>query len=312
MTQRSPADIPARTWRFGDSPITSPYLVSTPDFVACHVPSYLYKYDVLKGIKRGGTFLLNSLWSVEETLKRIPDHVKQVIAEKGLKVYIINATKIAEEIGLGNRTNTILQSAFFKITGIIPYEQAVAFMKKAIDKSYGKKGEKVVSMNYAAVDRGAEYEELTVPAEWNNVVARFRPANFDRLAPEWVRSVADVVNAQNGYDIPVSAFTGEHADGTIPAGTAAFEKRGIAVNVPEWNPEKCIQCNQCAFVCPHAASVLSSPPRKSCQRHLRESEAQKARPRSRPTASLCRYHPWTAPAAATAWTYVPPRRKPSS
>ena len=239
--------------RFGDSPITSPYLVSTPDFVACHVPSYLNKYDVLKGIKRGGTFLLNSLWSVEETIKRIPDHVKQVIAEKNLKVYIINATKIAEEIGLGNRTNTILQSAFFKITGIIPYEQAVAFMKKAIDKSYGKKGEKVVSMNYAAVDRGAEYEELTVPAEWNGIVARFRPANFDRLAPEWVRSVADVVNAQNGYDVPVSAFTGEYADGTIPAGTAAYEKRGIAVSVPEWNPEKCIQCNQCAYVCPHAA-----------------------------------------------------------
>lgn len=190
---------------------------------------------------------------MEETIKRIPDHVKQVIAEKNLKVYIINATKIAEEIGLGNRTNTILQSAFFRITGIIPYEQAVAFMKKAIDKSYGKKGEKVVGMNYAAVDRGAEYEELVVPAEWKDVTARFRPANFDRLAPEWVRSVADVVNSQNGYDIPVSAFTGEYADGTIPAGTAAYEKRGIAVSVPEWDPEKCIQCNQCAYACPHAA-----------------------------------------------------------
>lgn len=126
-------------------------------------------------------------------------------------------------------------------------------MKKAIDKSYGKKGEKVVGMNYAAVDRGAEYEELVVPAEWKDVTARFRPANFDRLAPEWVRSVADVVNSQNGYDIPVSAFTGEYADGTIPAGTAAYEKRGIAVSVPEWDPEKCIQCNQCAYACPHAA-----------------------------------------------------------
>ena len=239
--------------RFGDSPITSPYLVSTPDFVACHVPSYLSKYDVLKGIKQNGTLLLNSLWSAEETAKRIPDHVKQVIVEKNIKVYIINATKIAEEIGLGNRTNTILQSAFFKITGIIPYEEAVSFMKKAIDKSYGKKGEKIVNMNYAAVDRGAEYEELAIPADWKDVKSKFRPSNFDRLAPEWVRSVADVVNAQNGYDIPVSAFAGEHVDGTIPAGTAAFEKRGIAVNVPEWNPEKCIQCNQCAYVCPHAA-----------------------------------------------------------
>ena len=239
--------------RFGDTPITSPYLVSTPDFVACHVPSYLQKYDVLKGIKQGGTFLLNSLWSMEETIKRIPDNVKQTIAEKNLTVYIINATKIAEEIGLGNRTNTILQSAFFKITNIIPYEEAVSFMKKAIDKSYGKKGEKIVNMNYAAVDRGAEYEKLEVPAEWSNVVSRFRPASFDRLAPEWVRNVADVVNAQNGYDIPVSAFAGEFTDGTIPAGTAAFEKRGIAVNVPEWNPENCIQCNQCAYVCPHAA-----------------------------------------------------------
>ncbi len=239
--------------RFGDEPITSPYLVSTPDFVACHVPSYLNKYDVLKGIKKNGTFLLNSLWSVEETLERIPDHVKQLVAENNLKMYIINATKIAEEIGLGNRTNTILQSAFFKITGIIPYEDAVALMKKAIDKSYGKKGEDVVKKNYAAVDRGAEYVEVEIPVEWKNARAKFRPANFDRLAPEWVRSVADVVNAQNGNDIPVSAFTGQYADGTIPAGTAAFEKRGIAVNVPEWQSENCIQCNQCAYVCPHAA-----------------------------------------------------------
>ena len=239
--------------RFGDEPITSPYLVSTPDFVACHVPSYLQKYDVLKGIKKNGTFLLNSLWSVEETLERIPDHVKQLVAENNLKMYIINATKIAEEIGLGNRTNTILQSAFFKITGIIPYEDAVAMMKKAIDKSYGKKGEDVVKKNYAAVDRGAEYVEVEVPVEWKNIRAKFRPASFDRLAPEWVRSVADVVNAQNGNDIPVSAFTGQFADGTIPAGTAAFEKRGIAVNVPEWQAENCIQCNQCAYVCPHAA-----------------------------------------------------------
>lgn len=239
--------------RFGDFPITSPYLVSSPDFVACHVPSYLNKYDVLRGIKQNGTFLLNSLWSYEETLKRIPDHVKQQIAQKNIKLYIINATSIAEEIGLGNRTNTILQSAFFKITNIIPYEQAVGEMKKAIDKSYGNKGEKIVNMNYAAVDRGAEYVEVEVPAEWKNLTSKFKPESFNRMATEWVRNVADIVNAQNGNDLPVSVFSGEYVDGTIPAGTAAYEKRGIAVNVPEWIPENCIQCNQCAFVCPHAA-----------------------------------------------------------
>ena len=151
--------------RFGDAPIKAPYLVSTPDFVACHVPSYLHKYDVLKGIKKNGILLLNSLWDEEETLKRIPDHVKAVIGKKNISLYIINATKIAAEIGLGGRTNTILQSAFFKITGIIPYEDAVTYMKKAIDKSYGKKGENVVKMNYAAVDRGGEYTKVEIPAD---------------------------------------------------------------------------------------------------------------------------------------------------
>ncbi len=239
--------------RFGDNPITSPYLVSTPDFVACHVPTYLTKYDVLRGIKKNGTFLLNSLWSTEETLNRIPDFIKHQIVSKKLNFYIINATKIAEEIGLGNRTNTILQSAFFKITGIIPYEQAVAEMKKAIDKSYGKKGENIVKMNYAAVDRGAEYVQVEIPFEWKNIAAgTFVPDSYKRLAPEWVRTVADVVNAQCGNDLPVSVFK-DSADGVIPAGTAAYEKRGIATHIPQWNPENCIQCNQCSFVCPHAA-----------------------------------------------------------
>ncbi len=239
--------------RFGDLPITSPYLVSTPDFVACHVTSYLSKYDVLRGIKKNGTMLLNSLWSVEETLERIPDHVKAIIAKKNVTLYIINATKIAEEIGLGNRTNTILQSAFFKITNIIPYDLAVAQMKKAIDKSYGKKGENIVNMNYAAVDRGGEYVKVEIPTEWKNInISKFEPETVKRLAPEWVKNVADVVNAQCGIDLPVSAFK-DHADGTIPAGTAAFEKRGIATHIPAWIPENCIQCNQCSFVCPHAA-----------------------------------------------------------
>ena len=239
--------------RFGSVPIKAPYLVSTPDFVACHVPSYLEKYDVLKGIKEGGTLLLNSLWNEEETVKRIPDHVKGIIGRKHIKLYIINATKIAAEIGLGGRTNTILQSAFFKITGIIPYEEAVNYMKKAIDKSYGKKGENVVKMNYAAVDRGAEYVEVEIPESWKNAGGKFVNANYNRLAPEFIRNVADIVTSQNGNDLPVSTFAGDMVDGTIPAGTAAYEKRAIAVEVPEWNPANCIQCNQCAYVCPHAA-----------------------------------------------------------
>lgn len=238
--------------RFGDSPIQSPYLVSTPDFVACHVTSYLHKYDILKGIKKGGTLLLNTLWSAEETKEKLPDFIKATIAKKDLKLYIINATSIAEEIGLGNRTNTILQSAFFKIADIVPYEQAVKEMKKAAEKSYGRKGESILKMNYAAIERGAEYVQVEIPCEWKNLSAKFRPSNFDRLAPDWVRNVADPVNAQNGNDLPVSAFL-HLEDGTIPSGTAAYEKRGIAVHVPEWQNENCIQCNQCAYVCPHAA-----------------------------------------------------------
>ncbi len=238
--------------RFGDLPIKAPYLVGTPDFVACHVPSYLTKYDVLKGIKQNGTLLLNSLWDEEETLKRIPDHVKAVIGKKNITLYIINATKIASEIGLGGRTNTILQSAFFKITGIIPYEEAVGYMKKAIVKSYGKKGEHIVNMNYAAVDRGGEYVKVEIPADWKDITAKFENPNKGRLAPAFVKEIADVVNAQAGDTLPVSVFN-EYVDGTIPAGTSAYEKRGVAVKVPEWQADNCIQCNSCAFVCPHAA-----------------------------------------------------------
>ena len=238
--------------RFGKEPIRAPYLVSTPDFVACHVPSYLEKYDVLKGIKEGGSLLLNSLWDEKETLERIPDNVKSVIGKKHIKLYIINATKIAAEIGLGGRTNTILQSAFFRITGIIPAEDAVKYMKDAALKSYGKKGENVVNMNYAAIDRGGEYTEVKVPAEWASISAKFVNPNAKRLAPGFVKEIADVVNAQCGDTLPVSAFV-PWMDGTMPNGTAAYEKRGVAVNVPVWDAEKCIQCNTCAFVCPHAA-----------------------------------------------------------
>lgn len=237
--------------RFGTVPIKAPYLVSTPDFVACHVPSYLQKYDVLKGIREGGTLLLNSLWDEEETIKRIPDNVKAVIGKKHINLYIINASKIAMEIGLGGRTNTILQSAFFKITNIIPYDDAVKYLKDAIVKSYGKKGENVVNMNYAAVDRGGEYTKVEVPAEWAEISAKFETPGKNRLAPEFVKEIADVVNSQNGDSLPISAFI-KYADGSMPSGTSAYEKRGIAVMVSTWLPDNCIQCNTCAFVCPHA------------------------------------------------------------
>ncbi len=238
--------------RFGDNPITSPYLVSTPDFVACHVFSYLGKYDILKGIKPGGTFLLNSMYSVEDTKKHLPDFVKRTLADKKINFYIIDATAIADKIGLGNRTNTILQAAFFKIANVIDYTQAVKEMKKAIDKSYGKKGEDIVKMNYAAVDAGDNAVKVEVPADWASLSGKFEADTHNRLAPEWVKHVADVVNAQNGDDLPVSAFL-NYEDGTMPCGSAAFEKRGIAVHVPEWVPANCIQCNQCSYVCPHAA-----------------------------------------------------------
>jgi len=235
--------------RFGDSPIRSPYLVITPDFVACHVPAYLEKYDMLKGLKDGGTFLLNSIWDTDETKRRLPDHMKKYLADHKINFYIIDATKIAEEIGLGNRTNSIMQSAFFKVSNVIPYKQTLADMKKAIYKTYGRKGEDIVNMNYAAIDRGGELTKVEIPAEWSKIV--IKPAHAESK-DAFVRQIFDPVSAMNGDDIPVSAFVGRE-DGTFPNGTTQLEKRGIAVNVPEWIAENCIQCNQCAFVCPHAA-----------------------------------------------------------
>ena len=235
--------------RFGDQPIRSTYLVGSPDFVACHVPAYLQKYDMLKGIKKGGTFLLNSIWDAEETKNHFPDAMKKTLAEKEIKCYIINATKIAEEIGLGNRTNTIMQSAFFKISNVIPYDKAVDEMKKAIVKTFGRKGEDVVNMNKTAVDRGGDVEEIKIPSEWKNI--EVKAATDDRDIPDFIKNVVEPINAQKGDDLPVSAFAGRE-DGTFPAGTTAYEKRGIAVTVPEWISDNCIQCNQCAYVCPHA------------------------------------------------------------
>lgn len=234
--------------RFGDNRIRSTYLVNTPNFVACHVPAYLHLYDVTAGLKKGGTFLLNSLWPKEEVGNHLPDNVKKYLAKNNIKLYIINATNIADEIGLGNRTNTILQSAFFKISNVIPYELAVEQMKKFIVKSYGRKGEEIIKMNYAAVDRGGEVEQVEVLREWADL-------NVDTVqkddAPEFIQKVVRPVNAQRGYDLPVSVFVGRE-DGTWEHGTATYEKRGVAASVPVWNPDNCIQCNQCAYVCPHA------------------------------------------------------------
>ncbi|HXK81813.1 MAG TPA: pyruvate:ferredoxin (flavodoxin) oxidoreductase [Bacteroidales bacterium] len=239
--------------RFGDNPIRSPYLINNADFIACHVPAYINLYDVLKGLKQGGTFLLNSVLNEEDTVKSLPEHMKKTLAKKQARFFIINATKIAEEIGLGNRTNTIMQAAFFKITGVIPYEKAVEEMKNMIVKSFSKKGEDIVKMNFAAVDAGANnIHEIEVKAEWANIETDGFKVIRDKKVPKFIEEVADVMNAQDGDDLPVSAFINRE-DGTFPAGTSRYEKRGVAVNVPEWIPENCIQCNQCAFVCPHAA-----------------------------------------------------------
>ena len=234
--------------RFGDTPIRSTYLVTTPNFVACHVQAYLKMYDVTRGLQKNGTFLLNTIWEGDELAANLPNNVKKYFAENNITVYYINATKIAQEIGLGNRTNTILQSAFFRITEVIPVDLAIEQMKKFIVKSYGKKGEDIVNKNYAAVDRGGEYKQLPVDAAWANLPADEKEANND---PAFINEVVRPINAQNGDLLPVSAFKGIE-DGTWPQGTAAYEKRGVAAFVPTWEPENCIQCNKCAFVCPHA------------------------------------------------------------
>ena len=235
--------------RFGDEPIRSTYLVTTPNFVACHVQAYLHMYDVTRGLQKGGTFLLNTVWDADKLAQNLPNNVKKYFADNNIKVYYINATKIAQEIGLGNRTNTILQSAFFRITEVIPVDLAIEQMKKFIVKSYGRKGEDVVNKNYQAVDRGNEYTELPVDPAWSNLTVEAPAADN---APAFVHNVVRPINAQNGDLLPVSAFKGRE-DGTWDAGTAAYEKRGVGAFVPMWKAENCIQCNKCALVCPHAA-----------------------------------------------------------
>ena len=234
--------------RFGDDPIRSTYLVNTPNFVACHVQAYLNMYDVTRGLRENGTFLLNTVWSGEELAKHLPNRVKRYFAEKNITVYYINATQIAQEIGLGNRTNTILQSAFFRITEVIPVDLAIEQMKKFIVKSYGKKGEDVVNKNYAAVDRGNEYKQLAIDPAWASLADEAAVENND---PEFINKVVRPINAQDGDLLKVSDFVG-YEDGAWEAGTAKYEKRGVAAFVPTWNAANCIQCNKCAFVCPHA------------------------------------------------------------
>ena len=235
--------------RFGDEPIRSTYLVNTPNFVACHVQAYLHLYDVVRGLRDGGTFLLNTIWEGEELAKNLPNKIKRYFAEHNITVYYINATKIAQEIGLGNRTNTILQSAFFRITEVIPVELAVEQMKKFIVKSYAKKGENIVNMNYQAVDRGAEYTKFDVDPAWAQLADEAKAESND---PEFISRVVRPINAQDGDSLTVKDFI-DNPDGTWQQGTAAYEKRGVAAFVPEWLEENCIQCNKCAYVCPHAA-----------------------------------------------------------
>ena len=235
--------------RFGDTPIRSTYLLDEADYIACHNQSYVYKYDLLKGLRKGGTFVLNTIWDAEGLDEHLPAEMKQYIAKNDIQFYTLNAVKIGQEIGLGNRINMICQAAFFKLADIIPVEDAVKYLKESIVKAYGKKGEAIVNMNYKAVDAGIDsLVKVDVPASWADAVEGEKPEVDE---PAFIKDILRPMVAQKGNDLPVSSFLG-YEDGTFPCGTAAYEKRGIAVNVPEWKPENCIQCNRCSFVCPHA------------------------------------------------------------
>ncbi len=241
--------------RFGHQPIKSTYYISKADFVACHNPSYVDKYEMVEDLKEGGSFLLNCPWSDEDLEERLPGKMKRIIAQKNINFYTIDGIDIGKEIGLGGRINTVLQAAFFKIAGIIPEEDAKQYMKDAATKSYSKKGEKIVAMNHAAIDKGMEsFHKVNVPEAWKTAEDNRvdTPATGDRAdVVEYVNSILKPVNAYQGNKLPVSVFS-NHVDGTAPQGSAAYEKRGIAVDVPEWNPANCIQCNFCSLVCPHA------------------------------------------------------------
>ncbi len=241
--------------RFGKEPIKSTYYVSKADFVACHNPAYLNKYDMVQELKPGGTFLLNCPWIVSELGEKLPAQVKKHIADNSINLYIIDATKIAKEIGLGGRINTILQAAFFKISDILPAELATKYMKEAATKSYSKKGEKIVEMNHVAIERGMSDVQKVAPQKgWESAVDIANEFNIDdekNALNGYVKEILEPINEYKGNELPVSAFT-KYVDGTLPQGSAAYEKRGVATDVPCWNPENCIQCNFCSLVCPHA------------------------------------------------------------
>lgn len=237
--------------RFSKKPIRGSYYVKSGDIVACHNQSFIKQYDVADEVKKGGKFLLNCTWSDEELESELPNRVKRLLAKKKVRLYVINATKIAEELGLGSHTNTVLQAAFFAISDLLPIDTAIEHMKKAAEKAYFTKGSKIVKMNTDAIEKGAEsVHEITVPAEWANL--KDEEIKGSENAPAIVREVCDYINRQKGNDLPVSAFV-DRMDGSIEMGLTAYEKRGIAVSTPKWDPEKCLQCNMCSFVCPHAA-----------------------------------------------------------
>ena len=238
--------------RFSKDPIRSTYLVTRPNFVACSVAAYLGKYDMISGLKEGGTFLLNTIWDKEKLVEHLSNEVKRALALKKAKFYIINATKLAKEIGLGNRTNTIMQSAFFNLANVIPYEEAKEYMKEYAKKSYGRKGDDIVQKNWNAIDKGTDgLEEVEVLPEWANLEVDEKI--IDEAKPEFIKRIVDPINLMKGNDLPVSAIIENGmVDGTFQSGTANYEKRGVASEVPEWQPDMCIQCNQCAYVCPHA------------------------------------------------------------
>ena len=235
--------------RFGKDKIRSPYLIHQADFISCSQQSYVDKYDLLAGLKPQGTFLLNTLWTPQEVAEKLPMAMKKYIAEKQINFYIVNAVQIARELGLGGRFNMIMQAAFFKLADIIPTEEAVQYLKEAVVTSYGKKGQAVIDMNQGAIDRGMEaLVKIEVPSEWSELEL---VEAHDDSKPEFIEKILEPMNRQNGDSLPVSSFVGIE-DGTFPMGTTAYEKRGIAINVPKWDVDKCIQCNQCSFVCPHA------------------------------------------------------------
>lgn len=248
--------------RFGNQPIKSAYLIDEADYIACHNQSFVHSYDLLKGLKHGGTFVLNCMWDSSELDEQLPKKMRREIAEKEIDFYCVNAIKLAEEIGLGNRINMIMQGAFFKLANILPEEEAKQYLKDAVLKAYGKKGEKVIQMNHEAIEHGfRDLVKIKVPESWKELDCEEESPKVKE--PEFISQIMRPMNRQEGDHLPVSAFSGIE-DGTFPCGTSAYEKRGIAVNVPEWNEHTCIQCNQCSYVCPH-----------SCVRPVLLTEAEK-------------------------------------